>query len=351
MAVCIVCMRWPDKNLPRRFIEGFPAVGTVEQTGVFATIDNFEEADMDNISKHRESVLSALPRKVMLHADKVKEAAEEDNKKKFGSRLMALDEVHDTFGNDWLPCPTFCVFQNGKHRLIDNGLAGHQNEHSSYVERLVLCNATQPGVAARFLYSAAIEENACLEGAKLESGGEDLPNAYRSCPVMPAHYRYNTRAVQCPQSGLWFFQIMYSLLFGFKNAVMSFNRLSFFLQALARRLLAICCSFYYDDASLVDWNRAMGSSQRLFGAVSRKIGFPFSDKKRQALSPSSDFLGLLHDLSFAISWNIITFRPRDALVEKVISLVRECLDRNYTSPAQASKILGCQTFCSLGIFG
>jgi hypothetical protein len=85
---------------------------------------------------------------------------------------MALDEVRDTFGDDWLPCPTFYVFQeNGKHRLIDNGLARHHNEHSSYVERLVLCNATNPESRRVFLYSAAI---ALLEAATVLVAAADL---------------------------------------------------------------------------------------------------------------------------------------------------------------------------------
>jgi hypothetical protein len=64
-------------------------------------------------------------------------------------------------------------------------LHGYSADGWSHIQQCFTCSSS----LARFLYSANIEENACLKAATLESGGEDLPKAYRSCPVMPAHYR------------------------------------------------------------------------------------------------------------------------------------------------------------------
>ena len=64
-----------------------------------------------------------------------------------------------------------------------------------------------------------------------------------------------------------------------------------------------------------------------------------------------DFLGLVHDLRFAISDECVTFWPRESLVTKMRTYLQDRRSEGLTSPGMASKILGLQTFASLGQFG
>lgn len=69
------------------------------------------------------------------------------------------------------------------------------------------------------------------------------------------------------------------------------------LQALLRRCSALLCSFFYDNATLQDWESTAVSSQELVEQVMRLLGYPFATAKRQGPSVSGDFLGLVHDFS------------------------------------------------------
>eukprot|EP00972_Heterocapsa_arctica_P084232 12409499-Heterocapsa_arctica.AAC.1 len=92
-----------------------------------------------------------------------------------------MDAIHGK--GAWAPIPAFCITQgDGKRRRIDNGKRGGHNEATIYSERLHLCSAFQPGLHARLILDAASEAGADLgtEGITLESGGEDLPSAFRS---------------------------------------------------------------------------------------------------------------------------------------------------------------------------
>ena len=70
---------------------------------------------------------------------------------------------------------------SGKHRPIDDGRRFGHNSASGFTETIEWCSAFQPVVPAR-----ALTQQAMLQGAKeqlsrqtLETGGEDMPEAYR----------------------------------------------------------------------------------------------------------------------------------------------------------------------------
>ena len=63
-------------------------------------------------------------------------------------------------------------------------------------ERLCLCTPTEPAVMARLLLEENTRCGAKVGDIRIESGSEDLPDAYRTIPVKPEHLRYNVVAVQ-----------------------------------------------------------------------------------------------------------------------------------------------------------
>ena len=79
----------------------------------------------------------------------------------------------------------------------------------------------------------------------------------------------------------------------------SFNRWSKFAEAIARRLLVILFSMYYDDATLQDWASSGSNGKRHVAELMELLGSPWSPAKSQETSPEADFLGLLHNCSSA----------------------------------------------------
>jgi hypothetical protein len=171
------------------------------------------------------------------------------------------------------------------------------------------------------------------------------------CPASPEEYCCNIRAVQHPVTLVWHFQVMWSLLFGYKSSVMSFNRLSRFFEAAPRRLLALLWSMYYDDGSLQELSTSKGAGQALVLRFFRLCGFDLSEAKRQLLGPTGEFLGLQHDVSRAVSKQVVLLQPTERLRQKVIDMVAERQDIDSTTPAQASKLTGLQNFTSTGWWG
>ena len=159
--------------------------------------------------------------------------------------------------------------------------------------------------------AAQVLKQDCLEG-----GGEDWPNAFRTCPVSAAESRacvvcWYHHEWQCPA-----YQLYTGLLFGLPLAVTSFNRTSRFSEALGRRLLILLVSMYFDDDHLTDWSSSKGPGQRPFRDLNEIMGSPFAEDKRQDMAPTGNFLGLEFDCSTITPDGAVAFWVRDRLQER-----------------------------------
>ena len=185
----------------------------------------------------------------------------------------------------------------------------------------------------------------------LETGGEDLPDAYRSVPVCEEHLRFNIVATYNVEIGVWQYQIVWGCLFGLSSSVMNFNPFSKFMAALARRWLFLLLSMFYDDATIQDLSCAKGRGQRYGQALFRMMGTPFNPKKSTSLCEEAEFLGLQHNVGEALSLGVVKFVPREKIVQKSQSLIDQCLESNYCTPAEASKIRGVRGFTMSAKYG
>lgn len=101
-------------------------------------------------------------------------------------------------------------------------------------------------------------QESCVHDA-WETGQEDLPSAYRYCP-MSLHESLGCVVV-------WFhdewqepaYQAYLGLLFGLPLAVTSLNRFSMLVEALSRRLCRVLVSLYFDDATVTDLESSKGT--------------------------------------------------------------------------------------------
>ncbi len=135
------------------------------------------------------------------------------------------------------------------------------------------------------LYQEGVRQGLSQEALRrlltLESGGEDVPDAYRTIPVEEAYLRHNLVMLRHPTTGALRFVQMYAALFGQGASVYAFARWSAFLEACPRRLLWILWTMYVDDGSLSDPQEAKGSGQAAIHTFFDLIGTGLSEDKRE----------------------------------------------------------------------
>ena len=355
LAVMVVLMEWPDWRLPLRFIGGFRIVGVLERTNIFEP-KGFEEPVpkavlLQNAAKIIASIESSRPSP---DAEFLWDSCLKEHEKGFGGPPRDKSYFDGKFGpGGWSPIPSFCITQaDGKQRRIDNGRSGGQNSATAYTETARLCSAFQPGLHAKLLFGAAASAGMSDEMGQMHvvTGGEDLPDAFRSIPCDPEDLNINIVAIK-RADGTTMYQQLDAMLFGLSAAVIQFGRWSRFLEAAIRRFLAILWSMYVDDGTLMDLQVAKAAGQAAIGQVFALFGAPLADRKRLPMAAINPFLGVFHDVSQAAARGVVYFWPSEKVAEKALYLLDSMVGRNCCTPAEASKFCGTAGFCAHALSG
>lgn len=192
IAAAIVLTMHRDTRQARDWIDGFGAIGAVPTTGVFLPLCEHGDNPAPPVSK--DELLAAAPSVFdQLKAQRVPERdearfmmdeAEKDFAKNVASKVMWKEEVDALFGaHQWVPADRFPITQtSGKKRAIDNGRKFGHNAATSHSERMQLCNSMWPITVARRMAQHASSSRRLgkwLRKQKLETGGDDQPDAYR----------------------------------------------------------------------------------------------------------------------------------------------------------------------------
>jgi len=359
IAIAVILMSWPHWRLPSHFVSGFKVVGLLESTGVYQSVPFHKPSiTRDELLDTSEALISSIEtRPPKLEAvEHIMAACLKDYTLGFGSKQYLKTELDEKWGiGKWIPLPTFDHVQaSGKHRRIDNGLASGHNEATAYSEALELCNAFQPGFTAKLFYQTMVEAGIPweeIQGVIIESGGEDMPDAYRWLPVEESDQCLNIVAAYDVERKAWTYQELFGMLFGLSSSVMNFNPWSAFLEALSRRWLFLAVSMFYDDSRIIDVNCARGRGQRYLQALFRLVGAPLAEEKSEKLSCDGDFLGLVHKTECALSDGWMSFEPRKRITDTLQSIISKCLEDDWCEPSDANKIRGIKNFASCGQFG
>ena len=354
-ALLILLSSWADVSYPFGLISGTPAVGTAPNYGIFPAQPG-RSITLDEVLEGWESHNSHITRSLKpgLHDETLLEQSLKDADQGFCTPPLTFQELQRiTKGRAFRLIPRCIIVQSsGKKRIIDNGDTGGQSARSSDYNKLVLCSPLRPAqhiamVAASMTWEAW---HTRLEHDNFESGGEDWPNAYRHTPISEAE---SLCCVVCFWRTTWSspaFQVYHSLLFGLPLAVTSFNRYSRLVEALGRRLLGCLTRLYFDDANIIDWSTTKGHGQHCFEQLNALLGTPFAAEKRQAMSQEGLFLGLHHNLQH-VKRGLVTFWPRERLIEKMQTFVLDALASSQLTSGTASKIYGMMNFLEQGIYG
>ena len=147
----------------------------------------------------------------------------------FAGPLMNGQEADRKWGTGkWLQMPRFETVQaNGKQRPIDDGKRFGHNSASGFTETIGCCSAFQPVVHARALVEQAAQQGqlSILARHTLETGGEDMLEAYRWVPADPKEGALNVIATWSVGDNCWMYQEMFGQVFGKAAAVVSFHRI------------------------------------------------------------------------------------------------------------------------------
>ena len=351
----MVLTSWADTSFPFGLICGLPAVGYAPPYGIFPQqpAEVISMADvLDGWQEHNQHILNQL--RAGKDDEFLLQQSMEDANNGFCTAPLRRAELLRLIGNRAHRLIPRCVItqSSGKQRVIDNGDTGGQSALSSDANKLTLCSPLRPAQHIRLVmhrWTAEDVEHFFANDA-WETGQEDLPSAYRYCPmamqeslgcvVVWYHHEWQTPA----------YQVYAGLLFGLPLAVTSFNRFSRLLEALARRFCQVLTSLYFDDATITDLRFSKGSGQWAMNQLCKLIGSPFAEDKKQSMQSTGTFLGLTHDLDCINQTGHVRFWARERLHDKVRDLLTTARTTGHFSRGTASKLYGLANFLEQGIY-
>jgi len=348
IAVLVVVMGWPDWALPLRFVTGFSLIGELEKTGIFVGADKDEMMSREELFQHSRKLLQKMrfdPDFEDHEIDFLWSSCQKEQLKGFGGHPMPFYKVEEIYGGKWACVPSFVHTQPcGKMRRIDNAKRGGQNRATRVQEKIHLCSAFQPAVGARLLAQELSKQGEDISLWQIESGCEDLPDAYRGLPCTMEDLCVNLVTIKQPTTKSRFFVQMYALLFGYESAVNQFGRWSKFHEAVGRCILMMMWSMYVDDGNVLDFVKAEKKGQNLINTYFTTIGTPLQEDKRVLMSSECTFLGIVHDMSTFHTEYCISFWPRDRLLLKLKLMLKQFKSSASCPPGDAAKFRGTVQF-------
>ena len=114
---------------------------------------------------------------------------------------------------------------------------------------------------------------------QLQLGTDDLPDAFRGCPVHPTQQRAAVITVWDQEDQCWKFGVMKGCPFGLGSVVVTFNRYPTLVTAALRCFLGLACAAYFDDNLLVDFEHSATSGRELLTEIITLSGTPPKSKQ------------------------------------------------------------------------
>ena len=270
MLVCSLLLRWPDETNPLRFVGGFDIVGDIEVSGLFRPLQ-VDESSLVGLpallGPQADDNLSRMFRRVRpgTHDEDLRRLTLEEVELGFADGPFDLSQMNEMFGqSQWRPLERFIHVQAcGKLRCIDSGKKPGHNAASRERETIFTYTVDVVPAIMREVMRLATEidaDNPCKQ-LHFVIGTEDMKNAYRQCPINPAHRCCSCVAFwDCTSESVKFI-VLNGLPFGLSSAVLAFNRTPALLSSVARRCCAAPAVFFFDDTGVVDVSFAQGSAQ------------------------------------------------------------------------------------------
>eukprot|EP00971_Amphidinium_carterae_P080182 1586754-Amphidinium_carterae.1 len=281
--------RWPDWELPERFVRGFRLSGYIAPSNLFTTLPYREGRPAEDLLGAEADTWNQLLTNERRSADTTELIGSGTLKEQYKGIVdppLTKKQMDRRFGKgQWRALPRRLLWQesHNKHRMIDNARTSEHNMGTLVTETIF---TTPLDVTVQVLRCLRERFQQPLSGPLQPFlSSEDLKDAYRSIPIDPyqqnlavvAYRPHNTRAVH--------FSECKAMLFGLLSAVTQFNRVPAFLNAMARRVFGLMSWHFFDDSGIITLEEEHKShlhGGQLLRYVNTSLGFPHADAKHQA---------------------------------------------------------------------
>ena len=366
-AICTL-LRWPDRMLPRCFMEGFPVIGEVAESGVYKRLPEKPltfDINKDFFGAPAIKFVNDLEKGSKKQSPKLLPLVEKELAKGRFYHVMSREDADTYFGRGkWRPMPLFLVEQALKDRLISDAKRGGHNEAVHETETIFVpsvdfipevLKALGDHIRSSTWHQASTGSLAPVDTAWLPSwaqpllGTEDLDEAYGQCPSRPDQRGACVVAWHDPKLG-WRYAEAKGLVFGLCAAVVGFNRWPLLITAAFRRVLAGLGTNYFDDFCVLSMLCDSISARDGLSKVAQLCGGSFGDGKSIPPGPTRAFIGVLADLSESATEGTALFQPREECLRAIRDTAKEMLKNDMCTPAEASKLRGKAGWASTHLF-
>ena len=361
--------QWPDVAFVERFLRGFPIVGDIPDSGIFRPQDTPPTAPASTMlpASNRKwfdevvrSVAGAAHRpstddhKVLraVYAQTRSEASKGYIKGPYNSR----NQLDSEFGKDMYRIMIRFGIEQGppgkrKVRAIDNARKSKHNAVSHTHETIVCITFEVAATVSALVLEECIRLG--IEMLEMAIGFEDLTAAYRFVANSQPNF-----TVFCvwrfsdgkSQAGPAFYYVP-GHNFGMVSSVLNFNRYPKLMVAMARSLLALPVSQYFDDYFLMDLRSAGASGQLGLQQLHIITNRPLDNGKRQSMASKRVGLGVVIDVSRVHSEWAVVVSTKWHRCYSILTMLREARDSNHLPPGVASTIYGKLGFVLTAVYG
>ena len=376
IAAVIHAIDWLDIDLVKRFVEGFPIVGDIPDSGVYRPIAHADAATAStalsafqetaphwNALAHRRTVAksSASFDDVRREAAVTMKTRAELSKGVLVGPYKTLDALRQAIASV-TPLSKlselvvrlllrFGVEQKGATRAIDDGRSNGANSATTMKETV-----TTPSFAFVATVAWAVRDVAHARGLPppaLMSALSDLAMAYRTIPVsqpwFTAFVHLDTTVV--PAAPRYYFLPGHN--FGLSSAVVNFNRYAEYITVASCVLGIVINDHYYDDFIIVDLAvngrtaidfletmvLASGTGQQRTGRA--PVTAPELDPgKTKEPAYSNTVLGVIADLEDAHTEGVVHFSVSMARATSILDFWHERFLAGVLRPTDAAHLRG-----------
>ena len=357
LAAVISLLRWPDREQASDFIHGFQMLGEIMSHHVFRQLGlpDLDAPLLDSFwgPPAEAAVQELLRSKPPAAAQSIFKATTEEQERKWLGPFMDARDLDNRYGpGGWRFIPRFLLKQRMRDRVIDDGKRGGQNQCTRGAETIYAISVDWLGECISSM-TAEVAKLHCQEEASTEEilrtlpswfcptmGVDDLPDAYRGCPIRREDQPGCIIALWHPDRNRWVFAEAYAMLFGLSSAVTGFNRHPTLLAAAARRFLASCVGAFFDDLATVGCNSGNRSEQRALQFLLSQVGSPEAKEKTAHMAMQRSWLGTCCNLGEVTKTGYLHIGSKDSSVAQVCQGVHSALCRGELRSAAAAKLRG-----------
>ena len=355
-AAVISILKWPDRELLMKLVQGFELVGDIPKSHIFRPIPSPPQPAVPLLGQDAQRYVDGLEKDLRVHprADVILQETLKEQSLGLAGPFRDRAFFDNLSGKGaWRPLKRHVIHQHDKDRPIDDGKAGRRNECSQLVETIVNQHADFPAAVLQFWAQTARQllrevqpETSphdlfrMVPWLHIAMGTDDMWKGYRQLHACAAHAAVSVVTFVHPHTKQRVYSQLYGLPFGLASAVVQFNRAPQVLTATLRRVLFLVCGHYFDDTVQFECSSLASCTKTIFVRTMSLFGVKLGHPKRQRFSLCAIFLGLMTDATEMARRHVVHLSAAPSTKTKATCLLQQLSDANRVTPADAAKLRG-----------